>query len=215
MLDSACDTADGTIPEILVYLNRDDSSLVEYEKFLPTVPHSRKISVFVGNDQPTNMSWNQMATRARGDLLMVCGDDVEFKTKGWDTKLKAAVPEDGWAILSVNDGRGGKDSHPHPIYTRKIYEALNYVMWPGYLHWGGDVFAAELGKRLGRHIWLEDVLVEHQKPSDHGIVDDTHQRIRKGWMPDRDQFVLQHPATQRALDAEVKYIQGLMAEEWR
>jgi hypothetical protein len=208
MAESALALASGKV-EIFFYLNEDDDCLRDYYAL-----DSLGVVVGIGYDQPTNKSWNEMAKESSGDLLMVCGDDVEFKTAGWDEKLKAAVPEDGYAILSVNDGRGGKDSHPHPIYTRKMFDALGYVMYPAFFHWYGDSWAAELGKRIGRHIWLEDVLVEHQKPSDQGIIDETHARIRRNGWHDRDSAVWKSPATQRALDAEVSYVIGLIKKEY-
>lgn len=216
MAQSILDTADGQF-DIKLYLDASDPQYASYKANFMDWPPSigYNVSEIDGKDQPTNKSWNEMAKDAYGDLLMVCGDDVEFKTKGWDTKLKEAAAQfpDGYAILSVNDGRGGADSHPHPIYTRKMYEALGYVMHPAWMHWYGDSWAAELGKRLGRHIWVGDVLVEHQKPSDQGIFDDTHKRIRNGWMQEREKFVWDHPAMKRAFEAEVGYVMGLIARE--
>lgn len=225
MAESALTLADGVV-EVLFFIDlweeegkRPNKGYTNNQRELGVKFYDKGSSLITtgGPDQPTNLSWNQLAQQAKGEILIVCGDDVEFKTQGWDTKLKEAAAKfpDGYCILSCNDGRGGSTSHPHPIYTRKMYEALGYVMHPSFLHWGPDDFAAKLGHRLGRHIWLEDVLLEHQKPSDTGLGDETHNRIRKGWMHGRDMFVKEHPATRRALEAEVAHIQQLIVEAHR
>lgn len=183
--------------EILFYLNDDDTVLEEYEVELGQIDiHIKAGSSYtatVGPDQPTAKSWNDLAKQARGDIIFIMGDDAVFATHDWDTKLKAATQGEEYFVVSMFDGRGD-DSHPHPGISRKWYEALGYLAWPGFYHWYVDTWQVTLAKGLGRFVYCREVLVDHQKPAEQGAVDETHSRIRRGGINARDRDVWERSA---------------------
>ena len=84
LVDTAQSTADKHV-EILFYLNKDDPTLTEYKDLL------KDNQYVVGPNQSTCLSWNQMADKAKNDIVMLMGDDVQCQTKGWDTKISEQI----------------------------------------------------------------------------------------------------------------------------
>jgi glycosyltransferase involved in cell wall biosynthesis len=52
--------------------------------------------------------WNECYGLAQGDILMHCGDDIVFQTKGWDTVVKDTFDlyDDKIVFVFGNDGSG-------------------------------------------------------------------------------------------------------------
>lgn len=164
--------------EILFYLNEDDPERPNYLL--------SPFTAFVdGPDGPTSYAWNLLAKRAAGDILMLVGDDVEFTTQDWDRKLseeatpylQAGTP----AVFSFDDGRSELGTaHPHPAMNRTVYNRLGYLACPMFRHWCVDTWLVEIAKKAACFHYLADIQLAHQKPSDSGAGDETHQRIRRG-----------------------------------
>lgn len=86
-------------------------------------------------DAPFNCvkGWNVAATMAKGKVLIVISDDFTPCEK-WDEKLKNFMGGkwmDQERVLLLNDGYLS-DICTIPVITRKRYEALGYVFFPGY-----------------------------------------------------------------------------------
>lgn len=155
--------------EVLAYLNDDD----DYQKY----PFGE-----VGPDQPTSKSWNELAGKCRGDLLMVGSDDILFRTKGWNN---FEIPEDGIAAYSFRDGRGS--GHPHPVVTRKWFETLGYLHYPKFHHWYVDTWICSIAVEIGRLFYYPEILVEHcHVKNGKADNDETYQRIRRDGTHARD-----------------------------
>ena len=80
LVDTAISTQKGDT-EFLFYLNEDDEKLEEYKDLLDEKHYT------VGPNQSTCYSWNLMAEKARYDYVFLAGDDIQFKTENWDTKM--------------------------------------------------------------------------------------------------------------------------------
>lgn len=191
MMASALKTA--VHPErvkIYVYLNHDDPAQDGY--LAVSCYTGPEVSFSHGPDAPTAYSWNQLAAQCDGDLLMLMGDDVVFRTRGWDNALEeaAATLPNGVGVLSFEDGRSEVGTaHPHPVMTRKMYEALGYFTCPIFLHWYVDTWMVEIARRADAFRYVAGVVMEHVKPSDTGGADETHNRIRRGVWNQRDKAV--------------------------
>lgn len=177
--------------ELLFYCNVDDEQVVKYSQYLPN--GSSNCRIFYGHDQPTGFSWQFLAEKASGRILILMGDDAEFITPDWDTKLLTEygkLPADKIAVFSFQDGRGEVGlSHPHPAVTREWMNALGYFVPPQFLHWYLDTWLVELAQSVQRFFYVKDILVRHTKPSDHGKPDETHNRIRRSNWNARDKMV--------------------------
>ena len=77
LVDTATATQTGKT-EFLFYLNEDDTTLEKYKDLLDEKHYT------VGPNQSTCYSWNLMARKAKHDIVMLMGDDVQIQTQGWD-----------------------------------------------------------------------------------------------------------------------------------
>lgn len=85
MINSARLSAD--LPESIqfcIYIDDDDDGYNYSEEILKSL----NIKFLKGPRFWLSGMFNSLLTIASGDFIFWCGDDVEFKTKGWDTKMK-------------------------------------------------------------------------------------------------------------------------------
>jgi hypothetical protein len=176
--------------EVLFYLNDDDIFLQDY---LAIIKNYENAKVLVGPDSPPAWSWNILASKCFGDLMLLCGDDCVFTTDGWDDEYRkvAAMYDDGIVMISCDDGRSTseKKGNPHPCLTRTHFQIMGYFVNPIFLHWNVDTYTERMYERIGRLVRLDHVKIEHIKAGDKQPHDETSTRIRKGVWPQRDAFV--------------------------
>jgi hypothetical protein len=152
MIDSVWDTAT-VIPEILCYVSHDDDS---YDKSVP-VPFIR------GPRLTMSDLWNALVPHARGDIFMLCADDVIFRTPGWDREIEKAFAEvpDKILLAFADDGSpNGKRFASLPFVSRKWVETLGYFTGPGFSADYSDTWPFDVATMIGRVKYVP-VLIEH------------------------------------------------------
>lgn len=145
-------------------------------------------------DMPTVYMWNILATEAKNKtdakLFMLAADDIIFMTNGWD---KACLDhynalENKIHVYALQDSRD-VDGVPHVIVTREYIEAMGYFMPPIFAHWFIDTWTVEIAKTNNCFTHLRNYKLMHDKPSDRGEGDETHNRIRRNGWHSRDKYV--------------------------
>ena len=218
MIDTVYDTvSDPKNIEFLLYLNEDDPTLDDYKKYIDERHYT------IGPNQSTCYSWNQLAEKARHDILFLAGDDIQFMTKNWDLniikvfemfpdKICMAAPFDG-----NNKGNGNallfneepyqlkkneQVGSPHFAVHRNWMKALGYFVPPFFWHWHVDTYNQTVAKKLGRCFYLTKTLIQAKK-----VFDDTAILVRKNLnINARDEYVWDK-IKDRHLDADVKKLQ--------
>lgn len=153
---------------------------------------------------PTVHKWNLLAEQALKNpdnkLFMLASDDMIFETPGWDKALidhynqlpKARTMRKQPHVYALQDSRD-ENGTPHPIVTREYIEAIGYFMPPWFLHWYCDSWTVEMAKgycaKYCAFTHLKDYKLIHDKPSDKGKGDETHNRIRDFGWHERDKAV--------------------------
>lgn len=143
---------------------------------------------------PTVQKWNDLAEFAKEysnlKLFMLGSDDMYFETPGWDKALldHYNALENKIHVYALRDSRDASGT-PHPIVTREYIDAMGYFMPPIFLHWFIDTWTVEIAKANGVFTHMKDYLLVHDKPSDKGQGDETHNRIRQWGWHDRDKWV--------------------------
>lgn len=156
-------------------------------------------------DWTTVYSWNYLAQQAMlnpdNNLFMLGADDMVFATPGWDTALieHYEALKEKVHVYALRDSRDGMGT-PHPIISREYIEALGYFAPPIFLHWYVDTWSVAISKSNGVFTHLQDYLLIHDKPSDTGAGDETHNRIRRAGWHERDTYV--NDTCQHFLEAE-------------
>lgn len=124
------------------------------------------------------------------NLFMLGADDTIFSTPGWDKALLDHYNnlEDKIHVYALKDSRDPAGT-PHPIVTREYIDAMGYFLPPVFLHWYVDTWTVQIAKSAGCFTHLTDYELIHDKPSDKGKADETHNHIRRmGWR-ERDKYV--------------------------
>lgn len=190
-----------SIGNIGIYLAVSAEEFDTYKQSLELPENDRVGVVMVAMpDQPTGFKWNKLAELAIASppkqgakLFMLCADDTVFSTPCWDKALidHYNVLENKIHVYALRDSRD-PDGTPHPIVTREYIEAMGYFLPPIFLHWFVDSWTVDIAKANNCFTHLKDYMLIHDKPSDKGPGDDTHNRIRAmGWR-ERDGWVNDH-----------------------
>lgn len=184
-----CESADKTTVtnvEVLALSNGED----DYAENVPT-------------DLPTVMMWNLLAKATDAKLLMLGADDTIFTTPGWDEALIDHYNklENKIHVYALQDSRDPEGT-PHPIVTREYIDAMGYFIPPIFLHWFVDTWTVQIAKANNCFTHLKHFGLTHDKPSDRGIIDDTHSRIRRMGWHERDTYVNQ--SCHHFLDNEIR-----------
>lgn len=192
MVESAIQTAhDPDNLRFMLFLGTDDPSLGTYSRDL------KNVTIFVGQPWSAVMASNYLYTKAKEllpqtRLFMVGADDMVFSTPLWDKALMDEYDkcDSKIHVYCLRDSRDVNGT-PHPIVTAGFANALGYFLPPIFLHWFVDSWVVDIAKANGCFTHLKDYLLIHDKPSDRGIKDETHNRIRAMGWHERDAYVNQ------------------------
>ena len=218
LVDTATSTQQGKT-EFLFYLNDDDPALEKYKDLLDEKHYT------VGPNQSTCYSWNLMARKAKHDIMMLMGDDVQVQTTGWDEKIKKQIDEYKDKILMVvpSDGRTKgtlnlKDKiklwpdNPLPAAHFAVHKnwinTLGYLAPPFFWHWHVDSYTQKVARKLGRCLYLPTVVFKAKK-----MFDDTGKQVRTHLnINNRDNFVWDK-VKQRHLNADINALQDFIKDQ--
>lgn len=191
MIESAFATAKNF--SIHIYVADDDPEMDAYNELSKSFGLEYNVFWYHGIDYPTVYKWNyleQLAKTYDPDLYMLAADDIIFATPGWDTALMQHYNklENKIRVYHLRDSRDDNGT-PHVIVTREYVGAMGYFMPPIFLHWFIDTWTVEIAKATGSFTHFKEYELVHDKSSDRGKPDKTHNRIRQmGWHA-RDQAV--------------------------
>ena len=177
LLDSIAMTAATTKVEV-VFRTDDDSPLDM------NLAQSSRITEVRGPRITLSQMWNEAYAASRGEIVMQCGDDIVFRTHGWDERVRqefAAVP-DHIALVYGNDLLQGANLATHGFVHHTWVDTLGYFTPPYFSCDYGDAWLHELGVLTGRLRYMADVVTEHMHPSaGKALWDLSHQeRMERG-----------------------------------
>lgn len=176
LFNSAVSTADEGI-EFVFYIDEDDT---KSESVLDNLP----VKSIKGKRIVLSQMWNECADMASGDIMMHAGDDLVFKTTGWDTLVKEVFKQfpDGIAFVYGRDGYSPDDFGTHGFLHKNWVTATGYFVPPYFSSDYNDTWLNDVAKRIGRHVFLPDLLIEHMHPiCGKGEWDRTHEeRLERG-----------------------------------
>lgn len=157
MLASAKAKATGSF-EVVAWHDDDDQTRKDY----PKDPLVRYIS---GPREIQSNLWNRCWEKARGDIAMLCGDDVLFRSRGWDERVTAtfdAIP-DRLAMVYTRTGEPEREA-TLPFVSREWIDIVGYFTPPYFKSWFADRWIWEVAEQLGRDIFVRHVLIAHVRP---------------------------------------------------
>lgn len=169
------------IPEIILYVDDDDESLLHLRPGDSEAGH--QLRIIRGPRKTLSDCWNDCAKAATGDILMFAGDDIVFKTKGWDRMVINTFEShpDKYLFVHGDDGHWGNRFGTHGFIHRRWYETVGYLLPPYFVSDYGDTWLNDMANILGRRLYLNFV-TEHLHPAwGKAELDQTHrERLERG-----------------------------------
>jgi hypothetical protein len=187
MVASAADLAlDPKQVQVVAYLDDDEPEMGAYRG----TDHDVPVGLVVGGRCTLSDAWNRAAALASGDVLMLCADDLRFRTPGWDVLVADAVESvpDGICLVYGRDGHADERMATHPFVTRRWVDVVGRFTAPYFVADYVDLWLHDVASRVGRAVYVHGLLVEHMHPAfGKGEYDRNHEerlaRARVAGMP--------------------------------
>jgi hypothetical protein len=176
VLDSIQRTAT-EIPEIICWVDDDDNSYDDFDH--------EHVYFFSGPRMVLSETWNKCAERAHGDILMMCGDDMVFKTPSWDAMIEDAFADcpDKIQMVHGDDGMAQNCNFgAFPTIHRRWVDTVGYFVPPVFQGDYADTWLNDVANALGRRKHLT-YLTEHLHPAWNKAPKD--QTYEEKWERDR------------------------------
>ena len=158
--ESAWNTADNkTDLEIVFYMDNDDvHSLAQFEKM-----DSPQHLGICGNRIVLSQMWNECSKIATGEILMHCGDDIIFRSQGWDTLVREHINSKPDHIVFVHgmDGIQNEKLGTHGFLHRNWMDVTGYFVPPYFSCDYNDTWLTDVSTMIGRRIYEPRIYTEH------------------------------------------------------
>jgi len=166
--------------ELLFYVDVDDKQIEDYRLWIKESQFD--IHLTVGEPISISKSWNLIAQKSTGNILMMGNDDLVHETAYWDSRLDQEIEKfpDEIYCMWVNDKHKGEKLCTFPIVSRKWYEVVGCFAPGIFEFFYNDTWVQDLGKRIGRLHYVADVIIEHCHFSYGYTKDETSWRNRAG-----------------------------------
>lgn len=164
--------------ELLLYVDNDDPHKGQYQGWTSGMSN---VILVIGEPISVSKSWNVIARKATGNILMMGNDDLFHETSGWDVRLDeetAKFPDEIYCIW-VNDKHKGDKLCTFPTVSRKWYETVGYFAPGVFFFFRNDTWIQDLGRRIDRLHYVPNVTIEHRHWSYGFEKDETTLRNRK------------------------------------
>jgi len=200
LVQSAWDTSSSDNLECIFYLDDDDGPSL-YKSFQIT-----NCETVIGPRINLSEAWNRCYEKADGDILFHAGDDLIFKTRGWDAMVRIQFRESKDKIYFV----GGQDGlHPpennfitHGFLHRNWVETVGYFLPPYFSSDYNDTWLNDVADRIGRKIYIKDLFIEHMHPlAGKHFWDRTHLERLERHRKDKPQDLYAEKTEERKRDA--------------
>lgn len=169
MVQSVRDTATGPVT-VVVAVDPDDPTVAEYQRKVPGVVVLPERLRYVA-------TLNRLAAEHwdTHDILGAYGDDVIFRTRGWDERIQEALATPG---IAFGNDLAHQDGFPTAVFMSSVIaQALGWLALPRCRHLYVDNAWQLIGERLGILRYLPDVVIEHmhevygKAPKDQTYID--------------------------------------------
>ncbi len=164
MIDSALTTAaEPRELEFCVYVDEDDLQTKECINTLSLNGYNVKYTTSsnrINLSQMWNYAYSHLAT---GDIIMLCADDIRFRTLSWDKRVRDTFDafNDKIVLVYGDDLVQGAKLSTHPFVHRRWIEISGFWLPPYFVSDFVDLWLNDVAHALGRRIFISDVVTEH------------------------------------------------------
>jgi glycosyltransferase involved in cell wall biosynthesis len=147
--------------EIVFYIDDDDLESIECAKQMNE--SNPNVIYIIGPRICISIAWNKAYELASGDIIMHCGDDIIFRTSGWDELVRDEFEKykDRIVLVYGHDGYCNGALATHSFIHRRWIEVVGYFLPPYFESDFNDVWLDELATRIERRVFLPQLYTEH------------------------------------------------------
>lgn len=186
-LVESCDRNAAGSVEFVFYLDEDDELSIERAREL-SVARGGGVTAVTGPRIVLSEMWNECANYARADVMMHAGDDIVFRTPRWDQLVLDTFDRypDKIVFVHGDDRLQGANLGTHGFLHRRWVDTVGHFVPPYFSSDYNDTWLTDVADRLGRRVYLPELVTEHLHPlAGKAEWDATHQdRLERG---ERDQ----------------------------
>ena len=142
--------------DLIFAVDPDDVHLEEYRRHVKVIVMPERVGYTASLNRVASAVWDD-------DIILgAFGDDVIFRTPGWDERVEEELARPG---IAYGDDLVHGRNHPTAVWMSSlIARSLGWLALPYTSHqWADDAWKT-LGQRAGLLRYLEDVVVEHMHP---------------------------------------------------
>jgi hypothetical protein len=158
------------INNVVLYFGIDDDDPTKNDalKIAQEYPFVRIIEIHNnGKFLGLGRLWNICLKASTEEIIAMIGDDMEFRTKSWDTKIidefKAPnCPQDNVKMVYCYDGRHGHRVAVNAFIHRHYTEITGYFMREEFMVDFIDLWLHQIFSSLGRLKYRDDIHIEHK-----------------------------------------------------
>ncbi len=167
--------------EVVIAVDDDDPEAIEGANLLDGM--AKKVVVMPR--EYAVPKWAAAHKSASGDILMLCGDDIIFRTPDWDLRVAAEFAKwpDRIGLVCVAEGIWNGQLATNIFLSREWINALGYFVGPGLRHNYVDQWLDEIAKAIERRVYIGDIMAEHIHPMKHPGVQDATYQIQEEILP--------------------------------
>lgn len=185
------------MPEVVFYVDDDDHSF-------PGALSYPYVKVVRGPRITLSAMWNKLADVASGEILMQAGDDILFRTSGWDDQVRrafAAFP-DRLIFVHGDDKAYGANFGTHGFLHRAWIDATGHFCPPYFSADCADTWLNEVSNQINRRVPLNFV-TEHMHPyRNQAGWDQTYEEAEKRRKADKPLELYAQLAPERQAEVE-------------
>lgn len=129
--------------------------------FVNVVPiHNEGKFIGLGN------MWNILAGNVTDDVFFYGGDDMIFKTQGWDTEIlkefdEKHLPDDKIKLVHCHDGHRNGELCVNAFVHRKYFELMGYFVRPEFMINWSDQWLHQSFEAFGRIYYKPEIMIFH------------------------------------------------------
>lgn len=171
---------------ILLKLDLDDPT-VNNEDFKSKLEKISNVKVAWGISKNKVHAINRDIVLEDCSIIITMSDDMLPVCKNFDQVIIDEMNFDG--VLHHNDGHQGENILTLPIMGRKYYEKFGYIYHPDYQSLWCNNETKDVAIMLGKYLYKDKVLIDHQHPAFGYKSDDLYQRNDSFYEQDRQTYM--------------------------
>lgn len=182
--------------EFIFYFDEDDTTINSALSGL-------QVKHVVGPRIVLSKMWNRCYEEASNDIVMHCGDDIVFRSPGWDSLVLEAFDryEDKIILVYGRDGIQDQGLGTHSFIHRNWVNTVGYFVPPYFSSDYNDTWLNDVAEALGRRVYIPEIYTEHMHfVAGKGPIDKTHAERLARHSADRVEDLYISKASEREAD---------------